>query len=931
MSVIIRLQNLSWNAHALDIRQFFKGMSIPDGGVHIVGGDLGDAFIAFSTDEDARRAMMLNGQKLNGVMVKSLLSSKTEMQKVIAAARGGNAVDKDDRHGLPMAQISVPPPFIGSTAGPYSQPPPPIPPHSNRLRPGPVEPPSGNLGRNAGFNQPSFPSHGGPPRGVPPPPALSGRNVGSRYSGPPVSGPVSPAERAAPRPDTISSEKPDVLRADVDSERKHRAGIVLYDRAGGGDARRNIEGQADRAKPEVRDQAGREEHGKDRSEGFDRRMREERHDSRDRRDHRHGRDEARRDSARRSYEPERNSRGSVDDKRSRERHDDGRRCDERDRHGREDSRERRDVRKRERLRSRDRSEERRHDRHRERHDSREKRPRYHSPEGEYRVERSRQFMESRARYGPANPLNGDKNKDLHDPGTCVFISQLPVIITYKDIRRFFNKEKLPLPENGLKLENDEFGNRNGNAYIRFMTEECRDRALGLRGQLLEGAPLIIERCTMAEYEQAVDSFVPQDHRRKGIEQVEKRFFSQRETTRPDMMMMGRRSPRPPVNDRKQFFETCCVMIRNLPSRVERCDVRAFFKHLRITVNGVYIPYDNKGSCLGVAYIEFETVAEAEEALRRYDNTEFMISKHLLDMYPITMAEAKERIDRHKTDFTRGNVAPRHMERAPDDRRHARREDFRDEERHDSRRDEHRSGRSYRYDDSREREMWHEKMREEQKFAANAPVPHHPHPNMMKEAVVAREHVQIANQKYQCVKLNGLPLHADVGLVEGFFFDLSVRPNGIHVVFSPDARCIGEAYVEFTNIDDCTKALQRDNTVIDKRVLRVSPVLEGDMVAQLNNHKVNDQYIVSRATPEAPGQPCDVIMSNVPFKATMLDVSQFLQGTAFIPESILFEVDQQGNAMGNAKVTFINSQAAHRALLTLLRKEFHGRVIKFKVV
>lgn len=47
MSVIIRLQNLPWSANALDIRQFFNGLSIPEGGVHIVGGELGDAFIAF--------------------------------------------------------------------------------------------------------------------------------------------------------------------------------------------------------------------------------------------------------------------------------------------------------------------------------------------------------------------------------------------------------------------------------------------------------------------------------------------------------------------------------------------------------------------------------------------------------------------------------------------------------------------------------------------------------------------------------------------------------------------------------------------------------------------------------------------------------------------------------------------------------------------
>jgi len=89
MSVIIRLQNLPWNANALDIRRFFQNLSIPDGGVHIIGGEKGDAFIAFSTDEDARQAMMKDTGHINGCPVRLLLSSKTEMQNVIAAAKGG--------------------------------------------------------------------------------------------------------------------------------------------------------------------------------------------------------------------------------------------------------------------------------------------------------------------------------------------------------------------------------------------------------------------------------------------------------------------------------------------------------------------------------------------------------------------------------------------------------------------------------------------------------------------------------------------------------------------------------------------------------------------------------------------------------------------------------------------------------------------------
>lgn len=97
MSVIIRLQNLPWNANALDIRQFFYSLSIPDGGVHIIGGEKGDAFIAFSTDEDARRAMMNDGGKINELPIRLFLSSKAEMQNVIVSARSSS---------LPMGSVA---------------------------------------------------------------------------------------------------------------------------------------------------------------------------------------------------------------------------------------------------------------------------------------------------------------------------------------------------------------------------------------------------------------------------------------------------------------------------------------------------------------------------------------------------------------------------------------------------------------------------------------------------------------------------------------------------------------------------------------------------------------------------------------------------------------------------------------------------------
>lgn len=47
MTYIIKLQNLPQSANAADIREYFSGLSIPRGGVFIVGGENGNAFIKF--------------------------------------------------------------------------------------------------------------------------------------------------------------------------------------------------------------------------------------------------------------------------------------------------------------------------------------------------------------------------------------------------------------------------------------------------------------------------------------------------------------------------------------------------------------------------------------------------------------------------------------------------------------------------------------------------------------------------------------------------------------------------------------------------------------------------------------------------------------------------------------------------------------------
>ncbi|XP_059194671.1 LOW QUALITY PROTEIN: RNA binding motif protein 12Bb [Centropristis striata] len=97
MAVVIRLQGLRVTAGSEDIRKFFTGLKIPDGGVHIIGGDREEAFIIFASDEDARRAMTRSGGYIKGSPVTLLLSSKSEMQNMLERSTRNAELDQNRR------------------------------------------------------------------------------------------------------------------------------------------------------------------------------------------------------------------------------------------------------------------------------------------------------------------------------------------------------------------------------------------------------------------------------------------------------------------------------------------------------------------------------------------------------------------------------------------------------------------------------------------------------------------------------------------------------------------------------------------------------------------------------------------------------------------------------------------------------------------
>ncbi|XP_037310285.2 RNA binding motif protein 12Ba isoform X2 [Pungitius pungitius] len=86
MTIILRLEGLDVKAGTEDIRTFFAGLHIPDGGVYIVGGSLSEAFIAFTIYRDAQLAMQYSEKFLKGSKVTLHISSMAELEQKVKSS-----------------------------------------------------------------------------------------------------------------------------------------------------------------------------------------------------------------------------------------------------------------------------------------------------------------------------------------------------------------------------------------------------------------------------------------------------------------------------------------------------------------------------------------------------------------------------------------------------------------------------------------------------------------------------------------------------------------------------------------------------------------------------------------------------------------------------------------------------------------------------
>ena len=1011
MSVIIRLQNLPWNANALDIRRFFQGLSIPDGGVHIIGGENGDAFIAFTTDEDARQAMMKDAGRINGFAIKLLLSSKTEMQNVIAAAKGGpppplpavstmgvpkQPVGFYDRPAVPPVG-AVPAPFLGGVGGGD------VTGSGQGLR---SSTGLGSLPVQYGFTgnsaqvltaQPAgYVVRMNEPRTVPAVPTMPPPAVRSVYDSVPVPAnlqqlPAAPVDQLrpglhptmpGPPPPAVggwTSTQPAMSRdlppqdfgRPADIPGNQGGGYNAFQPVGGREPARLDSGHLDANYPRNGHAFGVLESGRNFVAGVEAGKSFGGPPPDTGRDFGRpetgvplGRPEERRDPGRflgdRPGWAERDA-GRLESGRGQGWSSGGQSLGARD----IDSDPRRDFPRADIdrgvsapdrwLESRNLGPD-RGPRDMMRNEGPRPGPGVVDPNDRYPIRRppvfsevsgsrfgmdvgpegaggirdsrlggdsrpgprpdpgfrepprplmeeplrrppppDQRWMEDRRGYGPPpapgfdgrpqspprdrhfqggafpprdEPWRGDRRdfdpRQMRDPGPDFSLSvcavNFPQAFNYREVRRFFHN--CSIPHDGVKLINDRDGMRTGVVFVRVSDVPSLNRALDMHGKMAGDCRISIERCSDEDFDVAVDGAPPKRYERS-------------------------RSPRGRHADESSNLSY--FVLKKLPAKVEKDDIRKFLGKFRIAADG--------GPFFELAFDKSQT-GNALVAVEEKDAGKVLIlNRNLLNGTRVNVVKITS------YEFDERSRRARQCEKEPDKD----------------------AAQSKPSASSFARDKKVEKPEPKSKELDRGG-------NAAAEDDGRRQSGSDGDQRTYCVEVCGIPYTASPAMIQDFFREINIPAEFIHIVYNREHRATGMAYIEFTSIADQKKAMEKDKQRMNHRVVDIRALAKRAMVEEYNKQQQKFGGAAMTAVGSRPnvdrskqGSQALLSMQNLHFDTQLEDILEFFVGFHPIVDSIKLQYKDM-QPTGDGLVAFRTTQEAEAALRSKNRHMLLGKPV-----
>lgn len=483
----------------------------------------------------------------------------------------------------------------------------------------------------------------------------------------------------------------------------------------------------------------------------------------------------------------------------------------------------------------------------------------------------------------------------------VHVKNIPQTFNYKDIRRLFVGCEIPF--DGLKIINDISGKRIGEAFIKFANEESGKKALKKNGERILGNTIAISVVSSKEFESKIDSQKPPEN--------------------PDENPSKQNQAEEPPTVKPQDKSSLIVLVQGLPPNVSREELASFFQTVKIADNGdaIFIEYDSRGQCTGLAYMEVSSVQDFKVAMgydgRLFGARNLKISVGRREEMDVLIKKQQDMFQRqsHKSGEQSG---PGLLGSAPS---------------------------------SRPPLMGARPAPMPLMSLFQGPPRNGPVLDQHQSKVPYGEKSHYGSMNSPCVHLQGLSMMVTYKEIREFFQGLNIVPRGVQIVHDGMGKPMGEGFVEFATPEDRDEALKKDKTSMGHRVVAVKSISKSDMIERLRNARLvglppgqgpppMHHFKHGGGPPLGPKPiPPGVLnpqwyylrCQNFPGNTTIKDILNFFHEFQPIPESIRLHFSADGSQTGNALVGFGAYEDRQRALQDMNGKFFRRSSINLQPV
>lgn len=470
--------------------------------------------------------------------------------------------------------------------------------------------------------------------------------------------------------------------------------------------------------------------------------------------------------------------------------------------------------------------------------------------------------------------NSGSNSQSSD-GNCIEVRNMPLDVSYSDVRHAF--QGLYIRKDGLKLINDTHGNRVGIAYIKFSKPEGKDAALSM-ARYVRGSEVEVLHLDESIFDKAIDSFNPDRDNREGRDKERERSTdsSNDQLNAPDSRT------------------TTCILIPDLPSFAKEMDIAKLFHDWKINDLFITSNKDSTGTSKYMAYVQFARIEDAKSSLS----------------IPL-------------------KIGPKGVTATPIG---------------------------------------------EEKF--------------MQAKRIHEQTSMNDSSSCDCVLVRGLPFQSINRDVLDYFSDLGLVPHRIHMMLNQNGKPSGKCFCEFDTPEEAVRALGKNGIPMGKHMPTVELVSRSVMMealsiadanlmeAQHQQHYPPGQEPRPRFSPmpnhpprfgngggfggpprggpppgmmgmprhmgmnrhppsmdyvEGFGKPgCVLSLENVPFKADIDEIIEFFRDFDVKRENVIRRYNDKGMPTGDARVAFVSPNEAQRALRELRHCKVRDRTIFMKI-